>query len=141
MNLKDFVLVEFTYTGPTPQSRWVGSVVEDTSGGEPTEHVNSAITVIVAGKPWHEVEIRAGEFNATCLTGTKPEYGLDACEFGGLRAGTYTLSPKDLDASVAVTMDGWGWAKVRFEQVAAPAPLPTAATANQIQLVVCSRST
>ena len=126
VGLKDFVLVEFTYTGPTPQTRWVGSVVENTSGGTPTEYVNSAIAVIVGGKPWHEVEIRAGEFSATCLTGTKPEYGPDACEFGGLRAGTYTLSPKGLDASVAVTVDGWGWAKVRFEEIAAPAPLPTA---------------
>lgn len=126
VDLKDFVLVEFTYTGPTPQTAWVGSVVENTSGGEPTEYVNSAIAVIVAGKPWHEAEIRAGDFSATCLTGTKPEYGPDACEFGGLRAGTYTLTPKDLGASIPVTVDGWGWAKVRFEQVAAPTPLPTA---------------
>jgi hypothetical protein len=126
VDLKDFVLVEFVYTGPSPQTRWVGSVVENTSGSEPTEHANSAIAVVVAGKPWHEVEIRAGEFNAACTTGYKPEYGPDACEFGGLRAGTYTVTPKDLGVSVPVTVDGWGWAMVRFEQVTAPVPQPSA---------------
>jgi hypothetical protein len=122
VGLRDFVLVEFVYTGPAPNTYWVGSVVENTSGDEPTEYVNSAIAVTVSGRPWHEVEIRANEFSATCTTGYKPEYGPDACEFGGLRAGTYTLTPKDLGASVAVTVDGWGWARVQFDEVAAPAP-------------------
>ena len=101
VGLQDFVLVEFYYTGPAPQTRWVGSVVENTSGGAPTEHANSAIAVVVAGRPWHEVEIRADGYSATCTTGYKPEYGPDACEFGGLRAGTYTITPKGLGASVA----------------------------------------
>jgi hypothetical protein len=124
----DFVLVEFTYTGPQPSTRWVGSVVDNTSGDQPTEYVNSAIAVVVTGRPWHQVEIRANEFSTTCTTGYKPEYGPDACEFGGLRAGTYTITPGDLGASVQVTVDGWGWAMVRFDQVtvAAPTPKPTA---------------
>ncbi len=130
VELQDFVLVEFYYAGPTPSTRWVGSVVQNTSGSRPTEHVNSAIAVIVAGKPWHEVEIRTNGWSATCLTGTKPEYGPDACEFGGLRAATYLLSPKDLGASVQVTVDGWGWALVRFDQVAVPAPKPTQPSAS-----------
>jgi cell division septation protein DedD len=121
----DFVLVEFTYTGPPPNTRWVGSVAENTSGDQPTEYVDSAIAVAVNGKPWHEVEIWANGFGATCITGYKPEYGPDACEFGGLRAGTYTITPKDLGASVQVTVDGWGWAMVRFDQVAVAAPKPT----------------
>jgi len=130
VDLRDFVLVEFYYTGPTPTTRWVGSVVENTSGGTPTEHVHSAIAVIVAGKPWHQVEIQADGFSATCITGTKPEYGPDACEFGGLRAATYTISPKDLGASIAVTVDGWGWAKVRFDEISVPAPQPTSPPAQ-----------
>ena len=124
VGLQDFVLVEFYYTGPAPQVRWVGSVVQNTSGSAPTEYVNSAVAVAVSGRPWHEVEIQSGDFRATCITGYKPEYGPDACEFGGLRAGTYTITPKDLGASAQVTVDGWGWALVRFDQVTIPAPQP-----------------
>ena len=117
----DFVLVEFHRTeGST--SRWVGSVVENTSGSELTEHVNSAIAVVVSGRPWHEVEIQSDGWSTTAKTGHKPEYGPDACEFGALRAGTYTITPKGLDTSAQVAMDGWGWAMVRFDQRAMPAP-------------------
>lgn len=122
----DFVLVEFYQTGRAGATiRWVASVVENTSGSQPTEYTNSAIAVIVGGKPWHEVEIRSDGWSATTQTGTKPDYGPDACEFGGLRAATYTITPKDLDTSIQVTMDGWGWAMVRFEPVSAPAPSPS----------------
>jgi hypothetical protein len=124
VDLHQFVLVEFTYSGG-PETYWAGSVVENTSGDQPTEHANSAIAVIVSGRPWHEVEIRANDWTATCETGYKPEYGPDACEFGGLRAGTFTITPKDLEASVEVTVDGWGWAKVRFDEVVAPPPSPS----------------
>jgi hypothetical protein len=126
VGLQDFVLVEFHYTGPPPGTRWVGSVVENTSGSEPTEHVNSAIAVVVAGRPWHEVEIRSDGWSTTSQTGYKPEYGPDATEFGGLRAGTYTITPKNLGASAEVTVDGWGWAMVRFDEVASPPPQPAA---------------
>jgi len=125
VGLRDFVLVEFTYHGPTPRTHWVGTIVENSSGGEPTEYTNSAVAVIVAGRPWHEVEIRAGEFVATCTTGIKPDIDPAACEFGGLRAGTYTITPKDLGVSLQVTMDGQGWALVRFDEVREAPPPPT----------------
>jgi hypothetical protein len=122
----DFVLVEFYQTGTgQPGTRWVGSVVENTSSDQPTEHVNSAIAVVVAGRPWHDVEIQSDGWTATARTGYKPEYGPDACEFGALRAGTYTITPKGLGTSAQVTVDGWGWALIRFEQVTVPAPQPT----------------
>ena len=127
VGLQDFVLVEFYYAGSPPATRWVGSLTENTSGSQATEHANSAIAAVVSGRPWHEVEIRSGGWTATCTTGTKPDYGPDACEFGGLRAGTYTVTPKDLGTSVAVTVDGWGWALVRFDEVPAPSPQPTGA--------------
>ena len=79
-------------------------MVKNTSGSEPTEHVNSAIAVVVAGRPWHEVEIRSDGWSTTSQTGYKPEYGPDATEFGGLRAGTYTITPKNLGASAEVTV-------------------------------------
>lgn len=131
VELKDFVLVEFSYVGPAPQTRWVGSVVENTSGSQATEHANSAIAVIVAGRPWHQVEIWADGFAASCTTGYKPEYGPDACEFGGLRAATYTIAPQDLNVSTQVTVDGWGWAMVRFDEVAIAQPVPTRPAPDQ----------
>ncbi|MBN1658233.1 MAG: hypothetical protein JXA93_07525 [Anaerolineae bacterium] len=127
VDLHEFVLVEFYDTTPPPAMRWVGSIVENRSGSEPTEHSNSAIAVVVNGKPWHKVVLRVGQFEATCLTSTKPEYG-DACEFGGLSAGTYTITPANLDTSVQITVDGWGWAKVRFDEVPAPLPPPAGPT-------------
>jgi hypothetical protein len=123
VDLGDFVLIEFYETsGGGGQTVWVGSVVDQTSGSEPTGHSNSAIAVVVAGKPWHKVEIRAEGWVTTAETGYKPEYGPDACEFGGLRAGTYTITPEGLGASMEVTMDGWGWALVRFDPVVIAAP-------------------
>jgi hypothetical protein len=122
VDLQDFVEVEFHYTGPPPRTRWIGSVVKNTSGEQATDHTNSAIAVIVAGRPWHEVEIRSNGWSTTAETGYKPEYGSDACEFGGLRASTYTIIPKGLKTSLQVTVDGWGWAMVRFDEVALPAP-------------------
>ncbi len=130
----DFVLVEFYQTGGGETNiRWVGSLVENTSGQQPTEYVNSGIAVVVKGKPWHQVEIRSNGWSTTTQTGTKPDYGPDACEFGGLRAGTYTITPRDLGVSVQVTMDGWGWAMVRFDPVAMPAPQPTATSSRPVQ--------
>jgi hypothetical protein len=120
LDRRDFVRVEFFQTGGQTETRWVGSVVENTSGSEPTEYVHSAIAVVVSGRPWLEVEIRSNGFQATCTTGYKPDYGPDACEFGGLGAWTYTITPKGLETSVEVTVDGWGWAMVRFDQVQVP---------------------
>jgi hypothetical protein len=113
----DFVLVEFYQAGWAPSIRWAGQIVENTSGSQPIPNAAAAITVVVEGRPWHDVEIRANGWSAQTETGTKPEYGPSACEFGGLGPGTYTLTPKDLGVSVQVTMDGWGWAMVRFFEV------------------------
>ncbi|MFC2015669.1 hypothetical protein ACFLUM_01920 [Chloroflexota bacterium] len=115
-------------SSPTPYqpvaTQWTGSIVENHSGTQATEHAHSAIAVVVEGKPWHEVEILSNGWSTTTQTGTKPDYGPHACEFGGLRAATYTVIPKGLGTSIQVTMDGWGWAMVRFEEVPAPAPQP-----------------
>ncbi|MFC2029259.1 hypothetical protein ACFLWA_00850 [Chloroflexota bacterium] len=137
----DFVLIEFYPTGISEsamatamQTHWAGSEVANLSGDEPTGASSSAVAVVVAGQPWHEVEISSNGWSATALTGYKPEYGPDAAEFGALRAGTYTITPKDLGTSIDVTVDGWAWAMVRFDELPgapaqdplpAPTPLPT----------------
>jgi hypothetical protein len=66
---------------------------------------------------WRGVPVNitgGGGWSATCITGTKPEYGPDACEFGGLWPSTYQLQPNQADIEVSVTMDGQGIAFVEF---------------------------
>ena len=134
VELGDFVLVEFYKLGGGETiTRWVGSVVKNTSGSQSTAYTNSAIAVVVTGKPWYEVEIRSDGWSTTTQTSTKPDYGPDACEFAALRAGTYTITPKDLGASIQVTVDGWGWAMVRFDPVKVPAPPPTSQPTQSVQ--------
>ena len=55
-----------------------------------------------------------GGWSATCLTGTKPEYGPNACEFGGLWPGLYRVRPEGSDVEVEVEVDGLGLAVVEF---------------------------
>jgi hypothetical protein len=110
---------------PTPQpvSVWTGSVVRQISGtGRGISR--AAIAVRVVGEWWLPVEIRSGGWSTTALTGTKPEYGDTACEFGALPAGTYTITPQGLDASVTVIVDEGGFALVEFVQRPLP-PTPT----------------
>jgi len=115
-------------SSPTPQpvSVWVGSIVRQVSGVD-RGISRAAIAVRVVGKWWLPVEIRSGEWTTTALTGTKSEYGDTACEFGALPAGTYTITPQGLDASVTVTVDEGGFALVEFVQRSLPSA-PTPAT-------------
>jgi hypothetical protein len=102
---------------PTPQpvSVWAGSVVRQISGAG-RGISRAAIAVRVVGEWWLPVEIRSGDWSTTALTGTKPEYGDTACEFGALSAGTYIITPQGLGASVTVTVDEGGFALVEFAQ-------------------------
>jgi hypothetical protein len=73
------------------------------------------IVVRVLHWPGVPVDITGGGgWSATCVTGTKPEYGPDACEFGGLWPGIYYLQPQGADIQVEVEMDGLGIAFVEF---------------------------
>jgi hypothetical protein len=114
-----FALIEFAYRLPPtptpmpPKVIWVGKVVSNSSGQE-TNGISSVVVVKVSGATGLPVEISSGGWNAVALTGTKPEYGPFACEFGGLWPGTYTVRPQGLGASVELTMDGQGLAIVEF---------------------------
>jgi len=92
---------------------WSGRVVENISGGGRRGYF-AAIQVSVEGKKWLPVEIRAGGWLDTALTGTKPDCGEFCLEFGGLSPGTYVSTPQGLGASVAVTVDEGGFALVEF---------------------------
>jgi hypothetical protein len=108
-----------------PAFIWEGSIVRQVSGAG-RGISRAAIAVRVVGKWWLPVEIRSGAWSTTALTGTKPEYGDPACEFGALSAGTYTITPQGLDASVTVIVDEGGFALVEFVQHPLPhTPTPT----------------
>nr|NIO69354.1 hypothetical protein [Anaerolineae bacterium] len=96
-----------------PGPVWVGSIVQQVSGAG-RGISRGAIAVRVVGIRGLPVEIRSDGWSTTALTGTKPEYGDTACEFGALSAGTYTITPQGLDASVTVTIDEGGFALVEF---------------------------
>jgi hypothetical protein len=126
----DFALVEFRQeTVPPEPLAWLGRVVRNSSQPWPGKSLFSAIAVQVEGRRGQVVALRAKDgWETFCDTGTKPEYGAYACEFGGLWPGVYTLSPVGIPAQVSLYMDGVGFAEVAFESfmaTATPAPTPT----------------
>lgn len=126
----DFVLVEFRQE-PLPPGPlvWLGRVVRNSSQPWPGNGVSSAIAVRVEGRRGQVVSLRSpAGWEAFCDTGTKPEYGDYACEFGGLWPGVYIVSPVGIPAEVRLYMDGVGFAEVAFESLiatATPSPTPT----------------
>jgi hypothetical protein len=130
MGKGDFVLVEFRQEAVPPGPlAWLGRVVRNSSQPWPGKSLFSAIAVQVEGRRGQVVALRAKDgWETFCDTGTKPEYGDYACEFGGLWPGVYTLSPVGIPAQVSLYMDGVGFAEVAFESfmaTATPAPTPT----------------
>jgi hypothetical protein len=121
-----FVLVEFRRdTSQSSKSEaWQGQLIRNSSGSNPATGVSSAIVVHVVGQLGQTVILRSsGNYQATCKTGTKPEYGAYACEFGGLWPAVYTVSPEGIPAEVSTYMDGVGFAEISFEPII---PTPTA---------------
>ena len=109
-----FAVVEFYRAPAQPRPVvWAGRVTENISGGG-TRGYSAAIQVVVEGTKWLPVEIRAGGWSATELTGTKPACGGYCLEFGGLAPGTYVITPQGLGVSVTVTVDEGGFAVVEF---------------------------
>ncbi|GAB4528403.1 MAG: hypothetical protein Kow0063_04590 [Anaerolineae bacterium] len=126
----DFVLIEFREEPvPAGQIVWMGRVVRNSSQPQPGNGVSSAIAVRVEGRRGQVVSLRSsGGWVAFCETGTKPEYGDYACEFGGLWPGVYTVSPVNIPVEVRLYVDGVGFAEIAFESVLVsdtPTPTPT----------------
>ena len=109
-----FAVVEFYQRPAQPGPEvWAGRIAEQVSGSG-TRGYFAAIQVTVQGKKWLPVEIRAGGWSASELTGTKPACGGYCLEFGGLAPGTYVVTPQGLGVSVTVTVDEGGFAAVEF---------------------------
>jgi LysM repeat protein len=96
---------------------WIAEVVDNTSGSEPIGAFS--ILVVRTGAIGNKIRLTApGTFEAVCVTGTKPEHGTGACDFGGLNAGTYTVNLDGTQAAVELYLDGVGTAFVEFRPAA-----------------------
>ena len=117
------ILVEFAYQNvtddppPRAPTGWSGQVVKNTSGTEPANGVWSTI-IVRAGAIGLPVTIKSegNDFSAMCYTGTKPEYGAGACDFGGLWPGKYTVGIDGAGIAVEVFVDGQGVAEITFDR-------------------------
>lgn len=94
---------------PTPAFAWQGRVIQrDVIGA-------GAIGVRAVGLKDHPVIIRSGSWQSPPqLTGTKPELGEFATEFGGLSPGEYQIELVDL-ATVTVNLAGGEFLLVEFK--------------------------
>jgi len=101
-----------------PLSNWVAAITKNTSGSTPTNAGRSLIIVSVIGEPDLPVRLFTPYWSGTTnRTGTKPEYGPFACEFGPLQAGTYTVEPEGLGVRRDVWVDGSGQARLEFRRI------------------------
>lgn len=93
---------------PTPVFAWQGRVVEQVNG------VVGTIAVRAAGLEGHPVVLRSGGWESPVqLTGTKPELGEYATEFGGLSPGEYEVELVDL-AEFKVNLGGGQFLLIEF---------------------------
>jgi LysM repeat protein len=115
------VYVEFKKVigSPEPTTRaptgWTGRIASNTSGYAPANGVWSILTVRgpAAGLPII-LTSEGGGFQATCLLGTKPEFGPAACQFGGLWPGHYIAQVDGAGIGVEIYLDGVGNAEIEF---------------------------
>ena len=108
------------WPGPTPPvvtSQWVGRVTSSDCTNEDTWSFQSILRISVLGKKNLTVKVSSDGWEATGLTGTKPEYGEYAVEFAPFNQGTYTITPEGLGASLNVRLDGKCTAYVEFAPV------------------------
>jgi hypothetical protein len=106
--------------GPAPVTVWQGRVTRRVAG---SVFGYGSIVVRVTGMAGLPIEIDNGGYHAVATTGTKPEYGAFAGEFGGLGAGEYRITPRGLGASLAVSIDAGEFALVDFDPtLMAPTP-------------------
>ncbi|MBU1879816.1 MAG: hypothetical protein KJ734_12760, partial [Chloroflexi bacterium] len=106
------------YPSPTPRPagpviRWTTKVNRSQCGAD-TPLASSAIVVMVPGRAGSTVWLRSGDWKASQVVGTKPEYGEWALEFGGLTANEYRVEPEGIDAMTTVDVDGACMAWVEF---------------------------
>jgi hypothetical protein len=120
---------------PAPARGWVGRVVQDDAGvGVGT------IVVRVLGLDDQPVIVRSGTWSARGFTGSKPEYGEHAVEFGGLNQGDFTLELEGLGTILPVQLRSGGFLLVEFQYDVLPTPTPTPQTGVWVGAVTSNTS-
>jgi len=107
---------------PTPARGWVGSVVQDEV--RPGVAVSSVV-VRVPGRGGQPVILRSGGWSTRGLTGTKPEYGADAVEFGGVGAGDFTVELEGLGGVLPIHLRQGAFMLIEFRYDLLPTATPT----------------
>ncbi len=94
---------------------WQGLEYQRISGAATGNSVG-VLAVRVVGVPNRKVFVRetSGGWNATLVTGDKPQYGDFSDEIGGLPPGTYDIKPMDIDNDVQVTLNTGDFVLVEF---------------------------
>jgi hypothetical protein len=83
------------------------------------------IAVRVLGLKDHPVVLKSGAWSTRALTGSKPEYGQYAAEFGSLGAGDYTVELEGLSTPLPVRLQPGGFLLVEFRHDVLPTATPT----------------
>ncbi len=112
------IQADFALPAPAPTATWS---VEDGGPGPGS----SVIRCRVIGMPGRPVRLwTSGWSGITQQTGSKAEYGPDACEFAPLGAGVYSLEAADLGITAEVRVEPNRVVWVRFEPPAPAGPTP-----------------
>lgn len=101
---------------------WIGLLRENTSGPTIVGGMGSSIAVVVHGVEPVDLILSFGDLRVTATTGTKPEYGPNACQVAPLRGGTYHLSAPALGVEMDIFVDGRGAAIVDLRPSESEAP-------------------
>ncbi|MBC8254165.1 MAG: LysM peptidoglycan-binding domain-containing protein [Ardenticatenia bacterium] len=92
---------------------WVAEIVENTNGTELTGVYS--ILVIRTGADGQKIRVTTSAgFETYCITGTKPEHGIGACDIGGLSTGTYQVILDGAGIAMEIYLDGVGTATIEF---------------------------
>ena len=118
---------------PAPRTVWSGRIAYTT---RENARGPGAIAVRVLGQVGLTVELEIEGFRVQAKTGSKPEYGGSACEFGGLGPGRYTVSPLGLGSTVSVDLQQGEFAMVEFAPLTVPGVPPTATPSVIVAVVV-----
>lgn len=111
---------------------WSGRVAYTTAGSPQSP---CTIVVRVPGQVGLPVLLKLDGFQSEAVTGTKPEYGGFACEFGGLAPGAYEVEPQGINSSVTLTLAQGEFALVEFTPLTVAGAWPTGAVTPTLPLV------
>jgi hypothetical protein len=128
------------YVLAPPVPVWSGRITQRTSGAA-NGRLAATIVVRVLGQPHLPVIVDSGGWQARALTGSKPEYGDFAAEFGGLPAGEYDVLPVGLNLRYKVSVERGDFIVVDFTYQVPATPMPMASVVTSTATVSLTTAT